>query len=159
MGFFDAVLRCFARYAQFSGRASRAEYWWFIVFLCGAHVGLSIFSGRALYALMAGEEGSGWIWLWPLFSLATLVPLLSVTVRRLHDLGLSGFWLLFTLIPVSWIGFAIAFAFPGDPAPNRYGGNPVIDADAARDPRALPQTPDAPDARYDQSPLPRVPRQ
>lgn len=85
MTFQESIQICFQKYADFNGRASRAEYWWFALF---AFV-VSIVLSAAGAGLISG-----------LFSLATLVPSLAVGVRRLHDLGKSGWFLLISLIPL-----------------------------------------------------------
>lgn len=76
MNFMDAVKTCFTKYADFNGRASLPEYWWFFLFLIVASIILSGVSG-----LLAN-----------IFSLATFVPFIAVTARRLHDSNKSG-WL------------------------------------------------------------------
>ncbi|MBC7755038.1 MAG: DUF805 domain-containing protein [Bdellovibrio sp.] len=76
MNFMDAVKTCFAKYADFNGRAGLPEYWWFFLFVIVASIILSGVSG-----LLAN-----------IFSLATFVPFIAVTARRLHDTNKSG-WL------------------------------------------------------------------
>jgi uncharacterized membrane protein YhaH (DUF805 family) len=88
MNFQDAIKTCLGKYADFSGRASRSEYWWFALFTFLGSAACGIFS----YKLSA------------LFSLATLLPMLAAASRRLHDTQRSGWWQLITLVPfVGWI--------------------------------------------------------
>lgn len=88
MGLQEAVRTCFARYFDFEGEATRPEFWWFFVFTGVVNVALAIISNKL----------SG------LFSLAIVVPLLAVAVRRLHDTNRSGWWLLVWFLPiVGWI--------------------------------------------------------
>ena len=99
------------KYANFSGRAIRSEYWWWVVFVIIASVVLAIVD----YVLGVQLLGA-------IFSLATLIPGIAVGVRRLHDLDKSGWWLLIGFIPL--IGFIILiywFAQSGTPGPNRFG--------------------------------------
>lgn len=83
MSFQEAVKTCFAKYADFTGRASRAEYWWWVLFVFLCSMALSLL----------GHVLSG------VFSVAVLLPGLAVAARRLHDADLSAWWLLLALIP------------------------------------------------------------
>lgn len=105
MTFVDSIKTCFSKYADFDGRASRSEYWWFILFLVLASVVISIVNH----------------WMSGLFSLATILPSLAVGARRLHDTDRSGWLLLLNLIPV--IGWIILLVFMVQEAkePNRFG--------------------------------------
>src|SRR5438105_5639572 len=96
MDWYMAVLR---KYAEFSGRARRREYWTFalISFLIGCALGV-------IGALVHGLAFLSWV-----YSLAVLVPSIAVSVRRLHDTGRSGWWLLIGLIPL--IGFIVLLVF------------------------------------------------
>jgi uncharacterized membrane protein YhaH (DUF805 family) len=79
----DAVKACFSKYADFSGRATRTEYWWFF---------LAILLGSAIASLIS-------LRVYALFSLATLLPIIAVGARRLHDTNRSGWWQLLALVP------------------------------------------------------------
>jgi uncharacterized membrane protein YhaH (DUF805 family) len=88
MTFTDAVQTCFRKYADFNGRATRSELWWWVLFLVLASAAAQVVS-NALNALIG---------------LATLLPSVAVTARRLHDIGRSGWWQLVSLIPlVGWL--------------------------------------------------------
>jgi hypothetical protein len=82
--FFGSILVCFKKYAEFNGRASRSEFWWFALFIT-----------LVTAALVYISETIGSI-----FLIATLLPLLAVGTRRLRDTGKSGWWQLFLLAPV-----------------------------------------------------------
>ena len=84
MTFQESIKICFSKYADFSGRASLSEYWWFVLFLL-------------LGAIVANLLGST---VGLIFSLATLVPALAAATRRLHDTHRSGWWLLIGLVPL-----------------------------------------------------------
>ena len=117
MNFVDAVKSAFARFADFATRSSRSEYWWFMLFyfLVGLVVTIIQFTM---------EMTRGIIDL--LVFLVFIVPTISVTARRLHDIGRSGWWLLIGLIPL--IGGLILLYWavkPGDDGDNRFGANPL----------------------------------
>ena len=112
MDWYMAVLK---KYAEFSGRARRREYWMFVLinFLIGCGLGV-------IGALVHGLSFLSW-----LYSLAVLVPSIAVSVRRLHDTGRSGWWLLIGLIPLIGLIVLIVFlATDGEPGDNEYGPNP-----------------------------------
>lgn len=108
------------RYAQFSGRSRRKEYWMYTLFI----VLVSLIAGAIDGALgLAGEAGYGP--LGGIFALATLVPSIAVGIRRLHDTDRSGWWLLIALVPL--IGaFVLLYFFvsEGTSGPNRFGEDP-----------------------------------
>jgi uncharacterized membrane protein YhaH (DUF805 family) len=94
------ALRPDRKYAVFSGRAPRAEYWWFYLSTVIIQIPLTI----------VDEAIGNWSPLSSLFSLATFIPWLAVTVRRLHDTNRSGWWLLALFLPLLAVGFAAAAA-------------------------------------------------
>ena len=100
------------RYAQFEGRAGRAEYWWFVL----ADFLLIVRAQRA----GAGRERV--LVLYFVAALALLVPSLAVAIRRLHDTGRSGWLLLIGLVPlVGWIILIVFLAADSTPGSNEYG--------------------------------------
>ncbi len=99
------------KYATFSGRARRAEYWQYIAVYCVAYIILSIVD--VLLAKLLGFRI-----LASLFSLAMLVPTLAVTVRRMHDVSKPGWFL---IIPIYNIILALTPGVIGD---NQYGKDP-----------------------------------
>jgi len=125
------------RYAQFSGRSRRKEYWMFVLFVLIGLVICTILDsllglGGAIqrYAMVtdtgaaAGVASSGGL-LTFLFAVAMLVPSLSVAVRRLHDIDRSGWWLLIGLIPfIGAIVLIVFYATEGTRGPNRFGPDP-----------------------------------
>lgn len=115
MGFGAAVSTCLSKYATFSGRARRSEFWWFYLFYV-----VAAFAGAAIDAV-AGTD--------PLFYLvallAFLLPGIAVSIRRLHDLDKSGWFYLVFLIPL--IGFILMIVFyvqEGTTGANEYGPDP-----------------------------------
>lgn len=115
-------LNVFKKYAVFRGRSGREEYWTFNLISMLIGIALMItdtlnnsFSTGLEIGLLSGT-----------YLLATLVPSLSVSVRRLHDTGRSGWWLLVALIPlVGYVALLVFLAQQSKPARNRYGVNPA----------------------------------
>ncbi|MCK6426213.1 MAG: DUF805 domain-containing protein [Burkholderiaceae bacterium] len=122
MSWFVAVLR---QYATFRGRAGRREFWSFaLVYLLIALV-LALLDDIA----GTGDGRAGGGLLSSLFALGTLLPSLAVAVRRLHDTGRSGGWLLLLLVPViGWLLLLLLFALKGsEPGDNAYGRHPSLE--------------------------------
>lgn len=105
------------KYADFSGRARRQEYWMFFLFNAAAAIILIILDlVLGTYPLLYG-----------LYALAVFLPNLGVTVRRLHDTGKSGWWILIGIIPViGFIWMIVLLATAGQQAPNQYGPDPKV---------------------------------
>jgi uncharacterized membrane protein YhaH (DUF805 family) len=119
-------LEALKKYAVFSGRARRKEYWFFFLFNMIVTIALVVLD--TVTGSLSPELGLG------LFSgiymLAVLLPGLAVTVRRLHDTERTGWWLLLALIPL--IGAIVLFVFTvldSKPGENKYGDNPKEIAD------------------------------
>jgi uncharacterized membrane protein YhaH (DUF805 family) len=107
------------KYAVFSGRARRMEYWMFAVINFIISFSLSMID-------MATGTGQGyWSPLATIYGCATVIPSLAVGVRRLHDTGKSGWWLLIGLVPIlGVIVLIVLFAQDSQPGANQYGPNP-----------------------------------
>lgn len=170
MDFQTAVRTCLRKYATFSGRASRPEYWYFVLFgfLGQLVLGIAdnilfdagqISSGPGMFSFDGGGGPLG-----GLFGLALLLPGLAAAVRRLHDSDRTGWWLLLVVIPL--IGPLVVLYFlvqPSSPGPNRFGGQ-RLDPKAwgplpeAQPWGAPPPVPQPPAADYPASNLPKVPR-
>ena len=114
-------LEVLKKYAVFSGRARRAEYWYFVLFNIIVAIVLSLID--TLLGTFNFMQGVGL--LSGLYSLAVLIPTLAVTVRRLHDVDRSGWWIFINLIPLIGTIVLLVFAVTdGTPGSNRYGPNP-----------------------------------
>ncbi|MEO5586611.1 MAG: DUF805 domain-containing protein [Novosphingobium sp.] len=143
----------YRRYFEFSGRSRRKEYWWFFVFWVLLTVALGIGAiasiAGSLQGLVqggaqawAGISGAFWVLLavFGLFFLASLIPMIAVQVRRLHDLGVSGWWYLAYiasgallpsipnagdglngLVSLGWLAWMF---FPGTKGANKFGEDP-----------------------------------
>jgi uncharacterized membrane protein YhaH (DUF805 family) len=130
MDFVTSIKVCLRKYAEFNGRASRSEYWWFYLFTVLLLIGFlivlvltEIISSR-FYTL--GLIGSIVVQI-GLFSiiLALFLPSLAVSIRRLHDTSKSGAWLLMILIPCFGPFIVlILLAQPSIAGPNQYGAKP-----------------------------------
>ena len=114
-------LEALKKYAVFSGRSRRMEYWYFVLFNIIVGVVLALidmligtFSAMSNIGLLSG-----------IYSLAVLIPTLAVMVRRLHDIDRTGWWILINLIPLIGTIVLLVFALtPGTPGSNRYGPDP-----------------------------------
>jgi len=122
MGFQDAIRTCFSKYATFSGRAPRSEFWWFFLFLLLGNILFSIIDG-VIFGTIEGQQITV---LGAIFSLAVILPSIAVGVRRLHDKDMSGWWYLLVLIPI--LGALVLLFFfvqKGTDGPNRFGPDPL----------------------------------
>lgn len=122
MSFVTAVRTCLARYATFSGRASRSEYWWFQLF----HL-LALALPVAVAALADERQFEGVVWPAVIVVHAGLIlPNLAVTVRRLHDRDRSGWNYLWILVPfVGELVLLIWCVQRGTEGDNRFGPDPL----------------------------------
>jgi uncharacterized membrane protein YhaH (DUF805 family) len=117
MTFTESVSVCFKKYFVFEGRASRSEYWWFQLIVAPAYIIFEI----------TDSESSPVSFLFLVITLLTLIPAISVGVRRLHDTNKSGFYLLLSFIP--FIGGLIVLFFliaQGTKGKNRFGADPIV---------------------------------
>lgn len=122
MNFQTAIQSCFRNYAGFSGRAPRSEYWYFCLFVGLMGIICSILD----MALFHPSHSTGPIG--AIFTIATLLPSIAVTVRRLHDVDRGGWWFLLILIPL--VGAVIILIWSctkGTTGPNRFGPDPLVD--------------------------------
>lgn len=120
MGFLDAVKAFYRNYVNFSGRALRSEYWWpqllflilYVVMIAGAGL-----LGETIGALLAGIIG--------LVMLASIIPSISVTIRRLHDNDKSGWFFLLAFVPIANFYLLYLTIIKGTDGPNRFGPDPL----------------------------------
>jgi len=131
MGFAEAIKSFWSNYAMFKGRARRSEYWFIQLFLIITNVAvgaidLALMNGDVDRFIANGGGGIvGLVWI-----LVTIVPALAVLVRRLHDTGKSGWWLLMGFVPFA--GAIVLFVFTvldSTPGENKHGPS-VKDAPA-----------------------------
>lgn len=108
MTFVESIQTCFAKYADFNGRATRSEYWFFFLFqVIGTIVTMMIDP-----VVMA------------IFALALLVPGIAVTIRRLHDTDRSGWFYLLSFVPLLGLVVLVFMCLEGTPGPNRFDAAP-----------------------------------
>ncbi|MED5283826.1 MAG: DUF805 domain-containing protein [Chloroflexota bacterium] len=121
MNFRIAIIKCFMLYTIFSGRAKRAEFWWFFLFCM--IVGLMGSVIDAALGLDAAIGGNGVFT--TLIQLATFLPSIAVGSRRLHDTNRSGWWqLLWIVVFIGWIPLIIWLASTSKNENNRFGNEP-----------------------------------
>jgi len=115
------------RYAQFSGRASRSEFWYFMLFYFLIDIVLvfiDLLVVDPMFGITPDQAGQGGL-LEIIFALAMLIPSIALAVRRLHDIGKSGWWYLIGFIPlVGALVLLYFFVLDSQPGSNRYGPNP-----------------------------------
>lgn len=119
MNFSEAIKSGFQNYANFSGRAQRSAFWYWVLFaflagLVTVAIDTAIFGAESFMPINS------------LFTLATIIPNISVAARRLHDIDRTGWWQLLHLIPlIGTIVLIVWFASRGTSGPNRFGPNPL----------------------------------
>lgn len=126
--FGEAISSAFSNYANFSGRASRSQYWWFALFTSIVGFVWSFIVG-ILSAIQGWDIATVYVVTY-LPVLAFLLPSWSLAVRRLHDIGKSGWWIFLALIPL--VGSIILLVWvcqPSDIYPNEYGDVPLMEGD------------------------------
>ncbi len=114
MGFGEAISTVLGKYADFSGRARRREYWyWFLALVLAEVLLLALTSVADFFYILLG-----------LAYLAAIVPSIAVAVRRLHDTDRSGWWFLAAFVPILGIVVLAFLLMDGTPGDNQYGPNP-----------------------------------
>ncbi len=131
----DLMFQPLRKYADFTGRARRMEFWLFWLFLIGVEIVFSILIGMVGGSMMAMGDPNGFaamsgpamgLWIiYGLVMLALLIPSLAVAIRRLHDTNRTGWWVLLALIPfLGALVLIIFYLLDGTPGPNKYGPDP-----------------------------------
>lgn len=121
MGFGDAVRTCWRKYGDFDGRAVRSEFWWWVLFMVLVQFAAAI----VLTIVLIIFQNVGFLqWLsvliFMVIVLAFILPSIAVSVRRLHDRDLSGWFYLLGFVPFGGLVLFIFYVLPGTPGPNRY---------------------------------------
>ena len=118
------------KYADFSGRARRSEFWLFSLFILIVEIVYCVLMGvtgnfdPSSYGAINGV-GMALAGLFTIFILAIIVPSLAVTFRRLHDTNRSAWWLLISLLPaIGGLVLLVFYVLPGTVGPNRFGADP-----------------------------------
>jgi uncharacterized membrane protein YhaH (DUF805 family) len=113
VSFAEAISVCLSKYATFSGRARRSEYWWFALMAGAVNFIAAIVdnvAGTSILAIVAG--------------LALVLPGLAVSIRRLHDTNRSGWWYLLIFVPFGAIALIVFYCQDSAPVANAYGPSP-----------------------------------
>ncbi len=119
MNYFLDVLK--NKYADFKGRATRAEYWYFVLF----YIILSLVAGFLDALINPDNFNAGMGIISTIYMFALLVPSIAVAVRRLHDTNKSGWWILIGFIPIiGTIWFIVLMVKDSTSGTNKYGPNP-----------------------------------
>ena len=111
-----SIKTCFQKYAIFSGRASRSEFWWFALFTFIGGIVTTVVD-----IMILGYSSENWGPLNIIFSIITTLPTIAVGARRLHDINKSGWWQLITLTIIGIIFLIIWLATVGEIKKNSHG--------------------------------------
>lgn len=113
-------LKVLKNYADFSGRARREEYWMYTLF----NVLAMLVLGGVFFGIAMALDAPAIIFLVYLYVFATLIPTLAVVVRRLHDTGKSGWWILLNFVPFGNIVLLVFLCTDSEHGKNKWGDNP-----------------------------------
>jgi len=117
MNFAQAIASGFSNYVNFSSRAVRSEYWYWVLFTIVCAIIASVLDGALFSESDVPPIGS-------VFNIATFLPGLAVAVRRLHDIDRTGWWILIALTVIGLFVLIYWFCQPGTAGPNRFGPDP-----------------------------------
>jgi uncharacterized membrane protein YhaH (DUF805 family) len=118
MNFQEAIVSGFRNYVNFSGRAPRSEYWYWVLFVILVSIGLLILDQAIFFESEISPLNTIW-------NLAIFLPGLAISVRRLHDTDHSGWWLLIWFTVIGIIVLLFWYCQRGTPGPNRFGPDPL----------------------------------
>lgn len=118
MDFETAIKTCFKKYADFEGQAVRSEYWFFTLFVVSGYIILYVVTFWIVMSTMPTESTAMFLISIPMIWIfANLIPGIAVSVRRLHDIGKSGWW---SLIALTGIGSIVLFIWFCDEGGKKY---------------------------------------
>lgn len=117
--FSEALPLFFKNYAAFQGRSSRGAYWWAALAIVLISIAVAIVDTILFSGFVRSSNGNGPISI--LFSLATLIPSLAIGVRRLHDVGRTGWWVLIAFTVIGILLLLYWYVQPGQRRDNAYG--------------------------------------
>jgi uncharacterized membrane protein YhaH (DUF805 family) len=119
-----AIDKAFRNYLNFSGRSNRSEFWYFFLFIL-----LGNFLTNLIDTYIIGYHPEEMGIISGIFFLATVIPQLSLTFRRLHDTGKSGWWFLLSFTVIGLIPLFVWWCSTSNPKKNRYGNIPKVLSD------------------------------
>jgi len=120
MSFSQAISSVLSNYANFQGRATRSEYWYWTLFYIILEVVLMAVNGVARHIPLINLVVAAAVFV---IVLGLFIPTLAVGFRRIHDIDKSAWWLLIGLIPLGGLVLLVFFCMPGTPGSNRFGGS------------------------------------
>ena len=123
MNFGQAISSGFSNYVNFSGRAPRSGFWYWILFWYIAFI-IAVIVDFYAFSSLRGQMGP----ISSLTSLALFLPSLAVSARRLHDIDRTAWWLLLILTLIGSIVLLVWYCMRGTPGPNRFGPDPLAGA-------------------------------
>jgi uncharacterized membrane protein YhaH (DUF805 family) len=118
MGFWQAIASGFSNYVTFSGRAIRSEYWFWVLFTIIGGIATEILD-TAMFSHVSGASPLNAV-----FNLITFLPSLALSVRRLHDINRTGWWVLIAFTVIGIFVLIYWACKKGTPGPNRFGPDP-----------------------------------
>ena len=135
MNFTQSISTCMRKYVTFSGRATRSEFWWFFLFTVLVNLAATSQASSFVHVLFDGQDMTEnessyflnnffFLYLSTITSLILLLPSLAVAVRRLHDVGRSGWWILIAFTVIGIIPLLIWYVTDTKDEENIYGPNP-----------------------------------
>ena len=135
MNFIQSINTCMRKYVTFSGRATRSEFWWFFLFTILVNLAATSQASSFVPILLDGQDMTEnessyflnnffFLYLSTITSLILLLPSLAVAVRRLHDVGRSGWWILIAFSVIGIIPLLIWYVTDTKDEENVYGQNP-----------------------------------
>ncbi|GIR39183.1 MAG: aminopeptidase [Rhodobacterales bacterium] len=135
MNFIQSISTCMRKYVNFSGRATRSEFWWFYLFTVLVNLVATSQASSFVPTLLDGQDMTEnessyflnnffFLYLSTITSLILLLPSLAVAVRRLHDVGRSGWWILIAFTVIGIIPLLIWYVTDTKDEENIYGPNP-----------------------------------
>ena len=135
MNFIQSISTCMRKYVTFSGRAIRSEFWWFYLFTVLVNLVATSQASSFVPTLLDGQDMTEnessyflnnffFLYLSTITSLILLLPSLAVAVRRLHDVGRSGLWILIAFTVIGIIPLLIWYVTDTKDEENVYGPNP-----------------------------------
>ena len=135
MNFIQSISTCMRKYVTFSGRATRSEFWWFFLFTILVNLAATSQASSFVPILLDGQNMTEnessyflnnffFLYLSTITSLILLLPSLAVAVRRLHDVGKSGWWIVIAFTVIGIIPLLIWYVTDTKDEENVYGQNP-----------------------------------
>ena len=111
MNFIESIQTCYKRFFDFSGRASKSEYWWFQLYNTILYILTFVFQNDLAL-------------LFSILVIANLIPVFAAGVRRVHDSNKSGWWILISFVPIAGLDIFVLLITDGSKGKNRFGPKP-----------------------------------